>query len=41
LELFQQLFAGQHSFERDQNIVAEAFDPAILNGAKPVRVRTL
>jgi hypothetical protein len=41
LELFQQPFAGQHSFERDQDVAAEAFDPAILNSAKPVRVCTL
>jgi hypothetical protein len=41
LELFQQQLAGQHSFERDQNVAAEAFDPAILNSAKPVRVSTL
>jgi predicted ATPase len=41
LELFQQPFARQHSFERDQNVAAEAFDPAIINSAKPVRVSTL
>jgi hypothetical protein len=41
LELFQQPFTSQHSFERDQNVATEAFDPAILNGAKPVRVSTL
>src|SRR4030095_3891713 len=41
LELFQQPFAGQRSFERDQNVAAVAFHPAILNSAKPVRVSTL
>jgi hypothetical protein len=41
LELFQQPFARQHSFERDQNVAAEALDPAILNRAKPVRVSAL
>jgi hypothetical protein len=41
LELFQQPFAGQHPFEREQNVAAEAFHPAILNSAKPVRVSTL
>ena len=41
LELFQQPFAGQHPFEGDQDVAAEAFGPAILNSAKPVRVSTL
>src|SRR5215208_4073658 len=41
LELFQQPFADEHSFERDQDVAAETFNPAILNGTKPVRVSTL
>jgi hypothetical protein len=41
LELFQQPFARQYPLKRDQNVAAEAFDPAIINSAKPVRVSTL
>ena len=41
LQFFQQPFAGQHSFEGDQDVAAEAFDPAMLNRAKSVRVSTL
>src|SRR5262245_27623139 len=41
LEIFQQLFASQHSFERDQHVAAEALNPAIFNRAKAVCVGTL
>jgi hypothetical protein len=41
LQFFEQLLAGQDLFERDQNVAPEAFDPAMLNSAKPVRVSAL
>src|SRR5436309_202121 len=41
LQFFQQPFASQHSFKRDENVPAETFYPSVFTSAKAVRVCSL
>jgi hypothetical protein len=41
LQFCEKSLAGQHSFERDEDVASETFHPAILHRAESVGVRSL
>ena len=40
LQFYEKSLAGQHSFERDEDVAPETFHPAIFHGAETVGVRS-